>query len=131
MTGTTWIEESGILDSPILITNTHSVGVVRDAVAEFAILKGAPQRFRFPPGVGTEHHPRERGRVSSLGELEDRTSAPDLEVVTVGAEAQDVVNRELVEADGEHGPNGRSRGDPRRPTVSPPGHTYRRTAACP
>lgn len=32
MTGTTWIEEGGVLESPILITNTHSVGVVRDAV---------------------------------------------------------------------------------------------------
>lgn len=32
MTGTTWIEHSGILETPILITNTHSVGVVRDAV---------------------------------------------------------------------------------------------------
>ena len=31
MTGTTWIEESGRLDGPILITNTHSVGLVRDA----------------------------------------------------------------------------------------------------
>lgn len=32
MTGTTWIEESGFLEGPILITNTHSVGVARDAV---------------------------------------------------------------------------------------------------
>jgi D-aminopeptidase len=32
MTGTTWIEESGFLDGPVMITNTHSVGVVRDAV---------------------------------------------------------------------------------------------------
>ena len=32
MTGTTWIEHSGILEGPIMITNTHSVGVVRDAV---------------------------------------------------------------------------------------------------
>ena len=32
MTGTTWIEHSGILETPVLITNTHSVGVVRDAV---------------------------------------------------------------------------------------------------
>jgi L-aminopeptidase/D-esterase-like protein len=31
MTGTTWVKESGRLDTPILITNTHSVGVVRDA----------------------------------------------------------------------------------------------------
>ncbi|MEZ4588111.1 MAG: P1 family peptidase [Gemmatimonadales bacterium] len=31
MTGVAWLEESGILDTPFLITNTHSVGVVRDA----------------------------------------------------------------------------------------------------
>jgi len=35
MTGTTWIEHSGIMVSPILITNTHSVGVVRDAVIDW------------------------------------------------------------------------------------------------
>ena len=32
MTGTTWLQESGTLGSPVLITNTHSVGTVRDAV---------------------------------------------------------------------------------------------------
>jgi L-aminopeptidase/D-esterase-like protein len=32
MTGTTWVEESGFLDGPIAITNTHSVGQVHDAV---------------------------------------------------------------------------------------------------
>jgi L-aminopeptidase/D-esterase-like protein len=32
MTGTTWIEESGFLEGPVMITNTHSVGTVRDAV---------------------------------------------------------------------------------------------------
>ena len=32
MTGTTWVEESGLLAGPVMITNTHSVGVVRDAV---------------------------------------------------------------------------------------------------
>ncbi len=32
MTGTIWLEQSGVLEGPILITNTHSVGVVRDAV---------------------------------------------------------------------------------------------------
>lgn len=39
MTGTTWIEESGGLGSPILITNTHSVGIVRDAVIEWGTKK--------------------------------------------------------------------------------------------
>ena len=37
MTGTTWVEESGCLGTPILITNTHSVGVVRDAVIEWGV----------------------------------------------------------------------------------------------
>ena len=32
MTGTTWVEESGFLEGPVMITNTHSVGVVRDSV---------------------------------------------------------------------------------------------------
>src|SRR5262245_41110250 len=36
MTGTTWIEEAGFLESPVFITNTHSVGVVRDASIKWA-----------------------------------------------------------------------------------------------
>lgn len=39
MTGTTWLEESGCLGSPILITNTHSVGTVRDAVIQWHVAK--------------------------------------------------------------------------------------------
>lgn len=35
MTGTTWVEESGFLEGPIMITNTHSVGVVHNAVIEW------------------------------------------------------------------------------------------------
>jgi D-aminopeptidase len=42
MTGTTWLEESGFLDGPVMITNTHSVGVVRDAVIEWRVKKGGP-----------------------------------------------------------------------------------------
>ncbi|MBA2606014.1 MAG: P1 family peptidase [Acidobacteriota bacterium] len=41
MTGTTWVEESGGLGSPIMITNTHSVGVVRDAVIEWGVRKSS------------------------------------------------------------------------------------------
>ena len=40
MTGTTWLEEAGFLGSPILITNTHSVGIVRDAVIEWNVRRG-------------------------------------------------------------------------------------------
>ena len=35
MTGTTWVDESGFLEGPVMITNTHSVGVVRDAVVKW------------------------------------------------------------------------------------------------
>ena len=42
MTGTTWLEESGILDGPVMITNTHSVGVVRDAVIAWRLKHGPP-----------------------------------------------------------------------------------------
>lgn len=37
MTGTTWIEEAGFLEGPIFITNTHSVGTVRDAAIKWAV----------------------------------------------------------------------------------------------
>jgi L-aminopeptidase/D-esterase-like protein len=40
MTGTTWVEESGFLEGPVMLTNTHSVGVVRDAVIEWRIQHG-------------------------------------------------------------------------------------------
>src|ERR1700731_1246052 len=37
MTGTTWLEESGFLVGPVMITNTHSVGVVRDAAIQWTV----------------------------------------------------------------------------------------------
>ena len=39
MTGTTWLEESGQLVGPVMITNTHSVGVVRDAVIAWSLAR--------------------------------------------------------------------------------------------
>jgi len=39
MTGTTWVTESGFLETPIMITNTNSVGVVRDAVLKWFVEK--------------------------------------------------------------------------------------------
>ena len=42
MTGTTWVEESGFLEGPVMITNTHSVGVVRDAVIAWRVAHGPP-----------------------------------------------------------------------------------------
>jgi D-aminopeptidase len=40
MTGTVWLEESGLLYGPVLITNTHSVGIVRDAVIAWRVEQG-------------------------------------------------------------------------------------------
>lgn len=41
MTGTAWVEESGLVDGPVLITNTHSVGVVRDAYIRWLVDRGS------------------------------------------------------------------------------------------
>lgn len=50
MTGTTWVEESGVLEGPVAITNTHSVGVVRDAVIAWQLKRNrtAPQPWSLP-----------------------------------------------------------------------------------
>ena len=49
MTGTTWVEESGFLEGPIAITNTHSVGTVRDAIIAWQVENDtAFQRFSLP-----------------------------------------------------------------------------------
>jgi D-aminopeptidase len=39
MTGTTWVEESGFLEGPVLLTNSNSIGTVRDAVLRW-LMKG-------------------------------------------------------------------------------------------
>src|SRR5687767_5851623 len=51
MTGTTWIEESGFLEGPVLVTNTSSVGVVRDAVVKFYTQRGSQQQPWVMPVV--------------------------------------------------------------------------------
>ena len=40
MTGTTWIDEGGFMEGPVFITNTHSVGVVRDAAIAWSVKQG-------------------------------------------------------------------------------------------
>jgi D-aminopeptidase len=48
MTGTTWLEERGIVDGPIMITNTHSVGVVRDASVAWMVDHKWPADWHAP-----------------------------------------------------------------------------------
>src|ERR1700689_1637333 len=44
MTGTTWVEDSGFLEGPVMITNTHSVGTVRDAVIAWRVKHHEPDK---------------------------------------------------------------------------------------
>ncbi len=47
MTGTAWVDESGFLEGPIVITNTHSVGVARDAVIAWRVKHGAADKTGY------------------------------------------------------------------------------------
>ena len=57
MTGTHWIEESGVLETPILITNTGSVGVVRDAAVAWIVKNKHPGEFWYPVTAETADWP--------------------------------------------------------------------------
>jgi len=48
MTGIPWLDESGLLGSAIGITNTHQVGLVRDALVRYAVNSGVPTAFHLP-----------------------------------------------------------------------------------
>ena len=48
MTGTTWLQESGVLEGPVAITNTHSVGVVRDAILQWQASRPGLQPWGLP-----------------------------------------------------------------------------------
>lgn len=48
MTGLPWLEESGLLGSPVAITNTYAVGIVRDALIGYAVEHGYGHRFHLP-----------------------------------------------------------------------------------
>jgi D-aminopeptidase len=43
LTGLEWVRESGLLTTPVALTNTHSVGVVRDALVAASIGRGHPE----------------------------------------------------------------------------------------
>lgn len=57
MTGTHWIAESGVLETPIMITNTLSVGVVRDATINWMVRHSAPGPFWYPVVAETADDP--------------------------------------------------------------------------
>jgi len=57
MTGTHWVEESGLVETPILITNTGSVGVVRDAAVAWMVQHNHFGQFWYPVTAETADWP--------------------------------------------------------------------------
>src|SRR5260370_14190285 len=53
MTGSHWIAEQGMLTTPIAITNTHSVGLVRDAVGAYLVRNGGDAPWLLPVAAET------------------------------------------------------------------------------
>src|SRR5580692_8187289 len=85
MTGTHWIEESGLLETPILITNTGSVGVVRDAGVAWMVQQKRPGDFWYPVTAETADVPLNdiKGQhvttQDAIDALNSATSGPLLE----------------------------------------------------
>jgi len=52
MTGSAWVDESGYLECPIMLTNSHSVGIVRDTVIEWQAKNGLQVQDWSLPVVG-------------------------------------------------------------------------------
>jgi L-aminopeptidase/D-esterase-like protein len=91
MTGTTWVQESGLLEGPVAITNTHSVGVVRDAIIQWEVRqKNALQPWWLP--VVAETYDGTLNDISGfhvkpehvLAALDNATSGPPQEGVVGG-----------------------------------------------
>src|SRR5260370_33646004 len=53
MPGLSWVAEQGMIGAPICITNTYSVGLVRDAITALAVRDGAPQSWHLPVAAET------------------------------------------------------------------------------
>lgn len=85
MTGTHWIDESGVLETPILITNTGSVGVVRDAAVAWMVQHNHYGEFWYPVTAETADWPLNdiRGQhvttQDALDAMNSATSGPVLE----------------------------------------------------
>ena len=47
MTGMAWVEESGFLEGPVMITNTHSIGTVHQAVISWRVQQAGPDNTGF------------------------------------------------------------------------------------
>jgi D-aminopeptidase len=85
MTGTHWIDESGVLETPILITNTGSVGVVRDAAVAWIVQNNHAGEFWYPVTAETADWPlndikgQDVTKQDAMDALNSASSGPVLE----------------------------------------------------
>ncbi len=73
MTGTTWLEERGFLEGPILITNTHSVGIVRDAAIDWMLQNS--WNFRWITPVVAETYDGDLSDINGFHVTKEHTFA--------------------------------------------------------
>ncbi len=74
MTGVPWVDESGLLGTPIALTNTHQVGMVRDAMARHIVTNDLERSFFLPVAAETDD-----------GHLNDADSFPLVEADAIAA----------------------------------------------
>ena len=74
MTGLAWVEESGMLGSPIGITNTHQVGLVRDLLAKESVRAGVTEDFLLPVVGETDDGWLSDAEAHALTEEDARTA---------------------------------------------------------
>ena len=85
MTGTTWVEESGLYNGPLAITNTYSVGIVRDALVEMVIRHAPDEIFGLPlvaetyDGILNDINGFHVGREHALAALDSARPGPVVE----------------------------------------------------
>jgi L-aminopeptidase/D-esterase-like protein len=75
MTGTIWIEESGELQAPITITNTHSCGVTRDATIAWMVAHGIDMSQDWGLPVAAETYDGELNDTNGFHVTKEHTFA--------------------------------------------------------
>ncbi len=76
MTGTAWVEESGVLTTPIMITNTHSVGKVRDAVIAWQVARRKMTQSTDSTSPQSTRMRRWRARAAGVSLKDASAAAP-------------------------------------------------------
>ncbi len=75
MTGVVWIEESGELQTPITMTNTHSCGVTRDATIRWLVARGLANGQDWGLPVAAETHDGELNDINGFHVTAEHTMA--------------------------------------------------------